>query len=84
MSSQDVYHHWRQSHTYVATSPDFNRRVMDRIARRAERDAVPQSERIALVERMSVWLWARAAAIAVAALIGITRILLTLHVLLLG
>jgi len=84
MKNEDTYRHWCQSRKQIATSPDFCRRVMDRIARRTEKDAVPQPARIPLIERVSVRPWARAAAIAVAALIGIGRILLTLHVLLLA
>jgi hypothetical protein len=52
---------------------------MDRITREAERGAgfLP-----ALVERISLRPWAQAAAVAVAAIVGIGRILLTLHMLL--
>ncbi|MBN2132516.1 MAG: hypothetical protein JW741_23645 [Sedimentisphaerales bacterium] len=82
MKNEDVYRHWQQSHRQVATSPDFCRQVMERVARRAGQHAVPKPVRMLLLERVSVRPWARAAAIAVAALIGIGRILLTLHVLL--
>ena len=84
MKNEDTYRHWCQSRKQVATSPDLCRRVMDQVARRTEKDAVPQPAGIPLIERLSVRPWARAAAIAAAALIGIGRILLTLHVLLLA
>lgn len=79
MKNEDVYQCWKDGHRKVATSPDFRMRVMDEIARKAERGARP---RPALIERITVRSWAPAAAIGVAALIGFGRILLTLHVLL--
>ena len=82
MKNEDVYRHWQQSRKQVAVSPDFCRQVMERVARRTAREPVPKPVRIPLIERVSVRPWARAAAIAMAALIGIGRILLTLHVLL--
>jgi len=82
MKNEDVYRQWRHSRRQVATSSDFCLQVMDRIARRTGGGAAPKPMRIPLIERVSVRPWARAAAIAGAALIGICRILLTLHVLL--
>jgi len=82
MKNEDLYRQWRHSRRQLATSPNFCLQVMDSVARRTGRDAPPKPVPIPLVERVSVRPWARAAAIAVAALIGIGRILLTLHVLL--
>jgi hypothetical protein len=78
MKNEDVYNHWRQGRRHVATSPEFGSTVMERIARQAEseRRLAP-----ALVERVGARPWARAAMIAMAALLGIGRILLTLRVL---
>ena len=82
MKNEDVYRQWRHSRKQVATSPDFGLRVTGEINRQTSGGAAPKPARIPLIERVSVRPWARAAAIAVAALIGIGRILLTLHVLL--
>jgi hypothetical protein len=79
MKNDDMYERWRQLHRQVTTSPDFSARVMDRIAHDA---AGSRSRRSSPIEWISTAPWAQAATVAVATLVGVARILLTLHVLL--
>jgi len=81
MKPEDLYRHWAQSRTQVDVSPDFADRVMGQIRHRRKHDhARPGWPR--LVQRVAASSWTRAAAIAIAAIIGIGRILLTFHLLL--
>ena len=82
MSGEDIYHDWRRARRQITLSPDFSQKVMNRLAG----DKVLRQERLSgplsLMERISAMPWARAATIAVAALLGLARAALTLHVLL--
>ena len=81
MKPKDLYRHWAQSRTQVDISPDFADRVMSQIRPRRKHDhSRPAWPRLA--QRVAASSWTRAAAIAIAALIGIGRVLLTFHLLL--
>jgi hypothetical protein len=82
MRNEDVYRDWQQARKKVNINPDFSVSVMDRIARSTLKGLTPSPGRVSLTERISMTSWAKAAAIAIAALIGIGRILLTFHMLL--
>jgi len=82
MKNEDVYRHWRQARRQITLSPDFPEKVMSRLAGDKVRRQKRRFGSVSLMERISVTPWARAAALAVAALLGIARALLTLHVLL--
>lgn len=82
MKHEDIYHRWVQMKSQVDVSPGFAGRVMDQVKLRpshANRFARQWSR---LVERISVSSWARVAAIGIASVAGLARILLTLHLLL--
>lgn len=81
MKPEDLYRHWAQSRTQVDISPDFADRVMSQIRhdRKHHHSSMGWPR---LVRCVAASPWTRAAAIAVAAIIGIGRILLTFHLLL--
>ena len=82
MRNEDPYRHWRQTRRQITLSPDFPERVMSRIAGDEVQRQKQRFGSASLMERINVTPWTRAAAIAVAILLGIVRALLTLHVLL--
>jgi hypothetical protein len=79
MLNDDRYHEWLRTRREVTVDPEFSERVMKRIARRYDRPRRPWTTAAA---RMSERPWARAAVLAVAAALGVGRVLLTLHVML--
>ncbi|UCD49578.1 MAG: hypothetical protein JSW27_18855 [Phycisphaerales bacterium] len=82
MKYEDIYRRWVQERSRIEVDPDFAGRVMNRI--RFEPSWVSQLARrwARLVERISVSSRAQAAALGLAGLVGLIRILLTLHLLL--
>lgn len=80
MKNEDRYQAWTQSRRQIDVDRGFSERVMNRLARDEAR-RVGRSRRWVLTERMCTASWAKAAAVGFAALIGIARALLTLHVL---
>jgi len=82
MNHEDMYHGWVQAKSQVDVSPGFSDRVMKRIGP----EPAHASQRVLswsrLIERISISAWAKVAAIAIASILGIGRILLTLHLLL--
>lgn len=81
MKNEDIYRAWKQSRRRINVRPGFSQEVVDRILRSESRNTMWSACR-ALTDRISTSLWAQAAAVGIAALLGIGRILLTLHVLL--
>jgi hypothetical protein len=82
MKHEDIYHRWVQAKSQVDVSEGFAGRVMNQVKLRpsyANRFAWPWS---CLFERISVSPWARVTAIGTASIVGLARILLTLHLLL--
>ena len=79
MLNDDRYHEWLQTRREVRIDPGFSERVMKRIARRYDRPRRPWTT---VAARMSERPWARAAVLVIAAVLGIGRVLLTLHVML--
>ncbi len=82
MKHEDIYHRWVQAKSQIDVSPGFAGRVMNQVRLRpsyANRFACQWSH---LFERISVSSWARVAAIGIASIVGLARILLTLHLLL--
>ena len=82
MKSQEIYRAWKRARQQVDIRPEFSAELMDRITRCQVRRATSWSGLRARMERMAARPWAKAAAIGIAALIGVGRALLTLHVLL--
>ena len=80
MKNEDMYRAWTQSRRRIDIDRGFSERVMDRIAR-DEAKSAGRSSRWGPTERMCTAPWAKAAAVGFAALIGVARALLTLHVL---
>lgn len=79
MLNDDRYHEWLRTRREVTVDPEFSERVMKRIARR---NAAPRRSWTTVTARMSERPLARAAVLVVAAVLGIGRVLLTLHVML--
>lgn len=82
MKQQECYRHWVQARRQVDVSPDFADRVMSRLSQRPARTGASLLTRFRLTQRIGASSWAKAAAIGIASMIGIGRVLLTLHVLL--
>ena len=82
MNHEDMYHGWVQAKSQVDVSPDFSDRVMKRIGSEPAHTSQRVSSWSRLIERISISAWAKVAAIAIASILGIGRILLTLHLLL--
>jgi hypothetical protein len=82
MRPEDRYRHWVQARTRVDISPDFAERVMGQIRGQRKYRHDSGLRRSRLVQRIAASSWTKAAAIAMAAIIGIGRILLTFHLLL--
>ncbi|MHC4518313.1 MAG: hypothetical protein ACYTAS_06980 [Planctomycetota bacterium] len=80
MRQQEHYHHWLQSRRHVDISPDFAGRVMSQVRQQRGRRSVFDGSR--LIRRIGASYWGQVAAVGVAAIIGVGRLLLTLHVLL--
>jgi hypothetical protein len=79
MLNDDRYHEWLRTRRQVTVDSEFSERVMKRIARRHDR---PRRSWTTVTARMSERPWARAAVLVIAAVLGIGRVLLTLHVML--
>ncbi len=82
MKHEDIYHRWVQAKSQIDVSAGFAGCVMDQIKLKpsyANRFACQWSR---LSERISVSSWARVTAIGIASIVGLARILLTLHLLL--
>jgi hypothetical protein len=82
MKQEDLYRHWVQARRQVDVNPDFADRVMSRLCQRPAPTGPSLLARFRLTQRIGASSWAKAAAIAIASMIGIGRVLLTLHVLL--
>lgn len=82
MKHEEIYHDWRQAKRQVDVSPDFSDRVMKQVRLTSSRPSQPVLLWSRLIERISVSAWAKVAAIAIASLMGLGRVLLTLHLLL--
>jgi hypothetical protein len=82
MKQQEFYRHWVQARRQVDVDPDFADRVMSQLSQRPVPTAASLLARFRLTQRIGASSWAKAAAIAIASMIGIGRVLLTLHVLL--
>ena len=82
MKYEEIYRDWVQAHKQVEAGPGLAEAVMSRIrqAERADRESTSRWSK--LLDRISESPWAQAAAVIVAAALGLGRILLTLHVLL--
>ena len=82
MKREEIFYRWKQAKRQVDVSPDFSDRVMKRV-RLAPSHA---SHRVwpwpRLIERINVSAMAKIATIALASLMGLGRVLLTLHLLL--
>jgi len=79
MLNDDHYHEWLRTRRQVTVDPEFSETVMKRIARRYD---WPRRPWTTVAARMSERPWARAAVLVVAAVLGIGRVLLMLHVML--
>lgn len=81
MSYQEIYRDWIRSHRKTEPSPEFAETVMRQIDR-IEADRLASANRLSrFLEKVGESSWAQAAAVAVAAAIGLGRIVLTLHLL---
>ena len=84
MNDEELYQDWTRQHRDVRIDDSFADAVMNQV-RHIESDR--RASRITWL-RIADWVgysrWARVAAVAVAALLGLGRILLTLHLLLLA
>ena len=82
MKHVDLYSSWVQAKKQAPIDPTFAEGVMSQI----KLQQAPRASRVVnwsrLAERIGVSPWTKAAAIGVASLLGIGRILLTLHLLL--
>ncbi len=81
MNSEEIYRDWVQTHQTTKSSPEFAKAVMNRIDQIDSHRYNAWSKRLEIIAESS---WARAAGIAVAAALGLGRILLTLHILSFG
>lgn len=79
MLNNDRYREWLRTRREVRVDPEFSQGVMKRIARR---NAAPRRPWTAVTARISERPWARAAVFVIAGVLGIARVLLTLHVML--
>ena len=82
MKHDELYHQWVRLRRDVEVSRDFSGRVSSHIRRRQRRKAGAVVGSPNLILHIGASSWRRAAAIAVAAVIGLGRLLLTLHILL--
>jgi len=82
MKHEDAYHRWTQARTRTDIRPDFADRVMNQVLLGQSRASQSPFRWARLAEQVSVSLWAKAAAIAIGSLLGLGRVLLTLHLLL--
>jgi len=82
MKQQECYRHWVQARRQVDVNPDFADRVMSRLSQQPAPTGQSVLARLRLTQRIGASSWAKAAAIGIASMIGIGRVLLTLHVLL--
>jgi len=82
MKHEDFYPSWVQARKQIPIVPAFTDRVMDQVKLRQ----TPREDRVVhwsrLAERIGLSPWAKAAAMGIASLLGLGRILLTLHLLL--
>ena len=79
MTQEEIYLRWRQTKQQVDVSTNFANRVMERIEP-APLHSVPRGLLHGrLIERIDLSVWAKVATIALASLVGLGRILLTLH-----
>ncbi len=82
MNREELYREWVQQHSDIGPGKGFTEEVMRRVYRlKADRDRcrLTWSHIVDRVDRSS---WTQAAAVAMAALLGLGRILLTLRLLL--
>jgi hypothetical protein len=82
MKQNESYHRWVQARRQVDIDPHFADRVMSRLSQRPARTCESVLARFRLTQRIGASSWAKAAAIGIASIIGIGRVILTLHVLL--
>lgn len=82
MKHEDAYPRWKQARTRTDIRPDFADRVMNQVMVGQSRARQSPFHWARLAEHVSVSLWAKAATIATASLLGLGRVLLTLHLLL--
>lgn len=82
MKHEELYSEWVRQRRDICLGEDFTQGVMNRVHRmKADRDRC-RFEWSRIVDRIGYSPWARAAAVSMAALLGLGRILLTLRLLL--
>ena len=82
MKHEDVYSSWVQARKQAPIDPTFADRVMEQIIVREKPREIRTARWSRLIERITLSPWAKAAAIVMASLLGLGRMLLTLHLLL--
>lgn len=82
MKHEDIYPSWVRARKQVSIDPAFADRVMDQVKRRQASGDSRIVHWSRLAERIGVSPWTKAAALGIASLLGLGRILLTLHLLL--
>lgn len=82
MNHDEIYHRWVQQRSQVELDADLADRVMNQIKLESPGARWLARQWMRLVERISVSSRAQAAALGLAGLVGLIRILLTLHLLL--
>ena len=82
MNHEDLYHRWIQERSQVEVDPDFASRVMSRIKFEPRCGNRLTGLWSRLIERITVSSWAQLAAVGIAFLVGLGRVLLSLHLLL--
>ena len=82
MKHEEVYSSWVQARKQIPIDPAFADRTMERVAGREAPREMRAAEWPRRIEQIALSSWAKAAAIGIASLLGLGRLLLTLHLLL--
>jgi hypothetical protein len=82
MKHDEVYSSWVQARKQIPIDPAFADRTMERVARRETPREMRATEWPRLIEQIAISPWAKAAAIGIASLLGLGRLLLIVHLLL--
>lgn len=82
MKHEEIFYRWKQAKRQVDVRAGFSDRVMKRVRLAPSRTSQHVLLWPRLIERINISAWAKIATLAFASLMGLGRVLLTLHLLL--